>query len=248
MPTPFEAKPDIPPSYEVHISRSSKNGTESSAGPDYFVQRGFDLKALIAKVYEKDPSRVVLPGSLDDEQTYDVKVVLPRATDQEEIYRLVQQRLENYFGMSITNEYRPMDVYVMTAFDGNTPAAKTGDEAFGGGFISWSSEWTEIGRHDSTPPTIEMLRKMASDQKASKAAISDLSASNITMNDFRLALEQELKRPIIDETNLKGVYDIAVHGKPRSTDDFLQLLRDQTGIVLTPARRNVEMLVVKRQP
>src|ERR1035437_4282685 len=45
------AKPDIPPSYEVHVSPSSTSGTTGSEGPDYF---GFDLKAVVAKVYGKD--------------------------------------------------------------------------------------------------------------------------------------------------------------------------------------------------
>ncbi len=54
-------KPDIPASYEVHITASTTKGTVGSAGPDFWTQRGFDLKAMVAMVYETEPSRVVLP-------------------------------------------------------------------------------------------------------------------------------------------------------------------------------------------
>jgi hypothetical protein len=54
-------KPNIAPSYEVHISPPKTNGTEGSSGPDFWVQRGFDPKAM---VYVKDLNRVVVPEAL----------------------------------------------------------------------------------------------------------------------------------------------------------------------------------------
>jgi uncharacterized protein (TIGR03435 family) len=245
---PPEAKPDIPPSYEVHISPSSTRGTVGSEGLDYFVQRGFDARAMISKVYEKDPSRIVLPASLDNEERYDFVLVPPRRMDREAVYRFVQQGIEKHFRVSMTVESRPIDVYVMTALDGKTPAAKTDEESFDGGSIGWSGpEYVEIVPHDGTPPTIEMLREMASTLNLSSSGIVNISADNSTMDSFRLALEQGLNCPILDETNLKGTYDIAVHGA-RSTDEFLRMLRDQSGIVLTRVQRDIEMLVVRPLP
>src|ERR1700693_3364841 len=55
MPAP-EPKPDIPPSEDVHISPTHTQGTVASAGPDHWVQRGFDLKSVLSMVYEKEPS------------------------------------------------------------------------------------------------------------------------------------------------------------------------------------------------
>jgi hypothetical protein len=66
-----ESKPDIPPSLEVRISPSKTNGTEETQGPDWWVQRGFDLKAVIAKAYEEDPRRIVLPEALQNEERSD---------------------------------------------------------------------------------------------------------------------------------------------------------------------------------
>jgi hypothetical protein len=47
------AKPDIAPSYEVHISSSKTKGTDGSSGPDFWVQRGFDLKTMISMFMRK---------------------------------------------------------------------------------------------------------------------------------------------------------------------------------------------------
>ncbi len=58
-------------------------------------------------------------------------------------------------------------------------------------------------------------------------------------------LEEGLNRPIVDETNMKGRYDLAVRGEAGAPEDFLQRLREQLGLVLTAARRDIEMLVVR---
>ena len=65
------------------------------------------------------------------------------------------------------------------------------------------------------------------------------------MADFRRALEDGLERPIIDETELDGTYDLKVHGEATSTEEFFGMLRVQLGLMLTPERRNVEMLVIR---
>jgi len=77
------------------------------------------------------------------------------------------------------------------------------------------------------------------------AAMSAVAAENASMADFLRALEDGLHRPIINETNLTSTYDFEIHGNARSTEEFLGMLRDQLGLVLTPEHRNVEMLVVR---
>jgi uncharacterized protein (TIGR03435 family) len=88
-----------------------------------------------------------------------------------------------------------------------------------------------------------MVREALSNLKF--AALSEVSAENASMADFCRVLEDGLERPIVDETNLDGTYDIEVHGNPRGADEFLAMLRDQVGLVLTPEHRNIEMLVMR---
>jgi uncharacterized protein (TIGR03435 family) len=54
-----------------------------------------------------------------------------------------------------------------------------------------------------------------------------------------------LDRPVIDETNLDGLYDFNVRTQAENGERFLHALCDQLGLAATPARRNVTMLVVR---
>jgi uncharacterized protein (TIGR03435 family) len=241
-----EGKPDIPPSLEVGISASKTNGTEETQGPDWWVQRGFDLKTVIAKVYEKDPSRIILPEALQNEERYDFVLVPPQEMEQAAMRHRLQQAIERHFHVSAAVQSRPADVYVMTALEGKTPPAKTGDARMGGGSIGWSSqEFAVSASRDGGQPTPEMVREALA--KVKLAAMSNISAENTDMAGFRRALEDGLGRPIIDETKLDGTYDLVVQGNARSTEEFLGMLRDQLGIVLTPQHRNIEMLVIRSQ-
>jgi uncharacterized protein (TIGR03435 family) len=246
-PTPLPVhKPDIPPSLEAQISPSKTNGTVESQGPDWWVQRGFDLRTMISKVYEKDPSRILLPDPLQNAERYDFVLVPPQPMDPPAMRRLLQQAIEKYFHVSVAVESRPVDVYVMTALEGKTPPAKTGDDSFGGGSIGWSSSEFVVPRTASGgPPTPEMIQEALSNLKF--AGMSAISAQNTSMADFRRTLENGLERPIIDQTNLDGTYDLKLQGRARNTEDFVSMLRDQLGLVLAPEYRNIEMLVVRLQ-
>ena len=58
-------------------------------------------------------------------------------------------------------------------------------------------------------------------------------------------LEATLDRPVIDETNLNGTYDLNIRTQAESGEQFLHALCDRLGLAATPARRNVTMLVVR---
>ena len=232
-------KPDIPPSYEVHISPSTTRDTTSSAGLGFCVLRGYDLRTILSAVTGKDATRILLPASLEDNQGYDFVLVLPRAEDQATIHRILQQGIEKYFQVSIALEERSMNVYLMTALEDKTPPARDAKETSGGS-ASWSSQLVEIApTDDGRSPTIQEIRKAISTGTFGLSAYSD------NIDEFRRTLEDALQCPVVDLTNLQGSHDFTVHGEARSTTDFLQLLRDQLGLVLTPAQRRVEMLVVK---
>ncbi len=74
---------------------------------------------------------------------------------------------------------------------------------------------------------------------------SAVSAGNTTADEFGKFLERGLERPVVDETGLEGVYDFEVHGPAKNTSEFFQMLRDQTGIVLTPTTRNIEFVTLR---
>jgi uncharacterized protein (TIGR03435 family) len=75
--------------------------------------------------------------------------------------------------------------------------------------------------------------------------LSNISAGNATMDQFRQDLERGLGRPVMDETGLEGAYDLEVHGNAKNNEEFIRMLREQTGLVLTPATRSVEILTLR---
>jgi uncharacterized protein (TIGR03435 family) len=243
VPTPREAvRPDIAPSYEVHISPSTTKGTDGSSGPGFWTQRGFDLKTIVSMVYGKEASRVILPKTLDTDDKFDFVVVLPKDEDEQTIHQLVQHALEKRFQFSAVAESRPVDVYVLTAIKGKTPPAKTGPDSFGGGFGTTSG--IEVSLPPGTPNTPEAIEQAMREmmKHPENLGISNISAGNTTIDDFRQQLEQGLGHPVIDESGLDGVYDLEVRGSAKNTEEFIQMLREQTGLVLTPGTRSVEFL------
>src|SRR6185437_6067987 len=194
---------------------------------------------------EKDLSRVVMPEALDNDGKFDFVVVLPKEEDEHAIHQLVARAIEKQFGVSATVESKPSDVYVMTAIEGKTPAAKTGNEGFGGGFVSASG--FDFVLPEGTPSSPEARKKAIEEllKRPENIGISSISAGNTTMDEFRQNLESGLGRPVIDETGLQGVYDIEVKGNAKNTDEFIRMLREQTGLVLTPANRSIDILTVR---
>jgi hypothetical protein len=56
-------------------------------------------------------------------------------------------------------------------------------------------------------------------------------------------LEFSLDRPVVNETNLKGEFVFRIEDSG-SESNFQQRLREQLGLVITPAQREVETLVL----
>jgi hypothetical protein len=48
---------------------------------------------------------------------------------------------------------------------------------------------------------------------------------------------------VVNETRLEGRFAFKVEAGNTARNDFLERLRDQLGLVVTPAQRNVEILV-----
>jgi uncharacterized protein (TIGR03435 family) len=90
-----------------------------------------------------------------------------------------------------------------------------------------------------------MIREALSNMKF--AAMSAISAEN-KHGRFSPDTRRRPGTPVIDETNLEGTYDLEVHGKARSSEEFLGMLHDQLGLVLTAEHRNIEMLVIRLLP
>jgi len=86
-----------------------------------------------------------------------------------------------------------------------------------------------------------------------------LTAHRVTMKDLAIQISEPLGRPVIDETGLKGRYEIHIDisgymadaaGNGGGAPDVMSILftglQEQLGVKLDSRRENVEMLVIDR--
>jgi uncharacterized protein (TIGR03435 family) len=137
-----------------------------------------------------------------------------------------------------------MDVYVLTAPNGPGPALHDANSPDGGTIGSSSSE-LEWKSPDGREPTAEDIQRLMEQAKAAGISVSGISISNGAIEDLRWDLEKGLDRPVIDETNLTGHYDLEIPMGDRTREQFFQLLRDRLGLVVTPSQRTITLVAVR---
>jgi uncharacterized protein (TIGR03435 family) len=247
-------KPDLPPtSDKLHISPSKKEGTIGSTGPDHWMRRGFELKAILSEIFHTTRSRIELPAALDQGTRYDFVLVPLEPQDDENMERLVQEGIEKDLRITIATETRPVDVYVITAMESKRPPIRKSEDESSFGFRTFSTKWRMTELPEGNPRTrksAEEATRRAMDnpefrQAMAMAQLMGMTEFSHSMDDFRRTLEDGLKQPVVDETNLTGDFEFKIEGDPQTTDEFLAMLSDQLGLAITPARRSIELIVVR---
>ncbi|MCJ7565243.1 MAG: TIGR03435 family protein [Candidatus Aminicenantes bacterium] len=69
-----------------------------------------------------------------------------------------------------------------------------------------------------------------------------ISGSALTIENFRMSLEDGLHTAVLDETGLKGTYDIALYWNYKEEASVFQEIRKQLGLELKKERRPIEVL------
>jgi uncharacterized protein (TIGR03435 family) len=221
-PTPSYSGPrrtSIPPSTAVRLSRSTRTGTSSNRGPDHWTIEWFTLRALFAEIHGVRESRVLLPPGLNGDTRYDAMLVLPEPLPGDQIERLMRDGVDDVLQVKTTRERRLTDVSILTAPSGEIRAEREAEEdGFG-------------------------VRTLDVAFEGNSSAISGLSGS-FAMDDLCRTLENALGQVVLDETQLTGTYRLELRvASPATLVDGLR----EIGLDVTPARREIEGLVVKRR-
>jgi uncharacterized protein (TIGR03435 family) len=230
-----EHKPDFPPSYTVHISPAARLENADIGGDDFHILRGYSLKRLVTEIYGVTPPRVAFPPTLDTSKLYDVALVLPEREDRQQMNSRMQQGIEDYFHVSATHEERLVDVYVVTSLNGKPPAAED-DRGTRFGGISSGSVNLDTNLRNADPPA-EFGRDPA------PFRLRGISTEG-TVDFFCTVLERTLDRPVVNETHLQGQYKFNVIASEGLTNDFLDRLRDQLHLTITPDQRRIDILIL----
>jgi uncharacterized protein (TIGR03435 family) len=270
-------KPDVPPSFEARIMPARRGvgaGPAGGSGPDYWVIEGAPLRPILATLYDISDRRIDLTTTLDANR-FDFALVLPQSVSRETMIRLMRESIEKAF--HVTRELRPMDVDVLTAPNGVRAHAAGEDMfgmggigAFGSmgfvedarngpGHVQDGFQLMEIMNLHMVPSEVEAttpeegLRAMKSallraSSVSTRGGVGINSVDDsLTMEELCQLLESGLDRPVIDDTRLTGRYVLKVHSEVVNTRDFLRLLCEKVGLVVTSERRDVPVLIVQER-
>jgi uncharacterized protein (TIGR03435 family) len=225
--------------YQVRITPTSMKAGSTSieTGADTWKARGFDVKTLLAQIYDIDVRRVDLPDDGNADARYDLTVSLPHEVELDEMQHLLVSALEKKFGWTVSEESKALDVYVMSAPSGPGSELHRHASAHKSRAMLVASTTDDDGMDDA-----ERITYMGKD--CSGVSSGGIAVSAGTIADFTHTLEQDLDRVLVDETRLAGSYDFQI-GNYTNEQELFKLLHEQLGLVVTPAQRNVTILAVR---
>ena len=222
--------------YDVHITPTTMaaGSTSIEVGSDSWSARGYDLKSLIAQVYDIDVRRIDFGDEGLADARFDLNLSVPVDLDADAMQQVLADAIQKRFGLTITPQSRPMDVYVLTAPNGAGSALRPHE------FAKPSAK--KNAADDGEDSGAGRITYFGSD--CTHTSESGIDVEGGTIADFRQTLEPDLDRVLLDETHLKGSYDFKV-GNYASQQQLFQVLRDQLGLLVTPEERNVIVLEVR---
>jgi uncharacterized protein (TIGR03435 family) len=227
---------DVP--FEVRIDQATEAADNSSieVGADHWEAKGYDLKTLVAEIFEIDARLVDVPEDVVAGGRYDVSLSLPTELDQDSMQRILVKALTQRFGVTIKPEARTMDVYVLSAPEG--PGSGLKRHSFGRHaglkqLVAGSDDSNDVGGR---------ITYMGKD--CSGVNSGGITVEGGTIADFRRTLEPDLDRVLVDETKLRGSYDFKI-GMYANQTQLFELMRVSLGLVVTPEQRQVTVLTVR---
>jgi uncharacterized protein (TIGR03435 family) len=202
---------------------------------------GLTLCELVAWAYRADTKHIELPDGLDEGERYDARLELPGPHSWPDIDRFIRNGLDRHFAITVTRQTRVTDVFVLTATDGPSPGRRTHDDP--AGFAVMHTAFSTVDLSDPSEP----LSLEGPAWRDRLHSVGPIRLTATTIEDFARWLQDVVGHQVIDDTRLTGTWDIDVKGELQGLDELRQALREQLALVLTPATREIEMLVVRRK-
>jgi uncharacterized protein (TIGR03435 family) len=194
-------RPSVPDLNQVRVgfSMTGQQVRFTAIQLAYYVGLAYDMKS----------SQVIGPANLQDR--FDISGTIPEGVKMDKLSELVRGVLEERFQLKVHRESREMQVYVISVGKGSValkesaeaPPADPNAAVVGGG--SGSTEGVSLNFGDG-----------------SSFAFSNnqWDGKRFTFPQLAEQLEQFLDHPVVDQTNLKGRYDLVLKLTP---DDYTMM-------------------------
>jgi uncharacterized protein (TIGR03435 family) len=193
------------------------------------------------RAYDVKPEQVVGPNWLTTER-YSITAKLPPKTTREECRLMLQSLLNERFQMRLHTEYRSFRVYYLVV-------SKNGSKLKPQAKLTPSDDPEQVRKS-----LLDGLAGMRARREALEfRATASFSIRAGTMADFVERLSPRLDRPVLDRTQLDGLYDFTVDwvadGAPQTDDmprgpSLFDALEEQLGLELKSATDQLQVLVI----
>jgi uncharacterized protein (TIGR03435 family) len=228
--------PQIPfvPSRTVHIlysgMRSPQPPVINHAGTA-FSAYGFTLEDIIVRAWEGSRWHVDITPGLSDDTRFDFLMVLPQQKTTATCLGLLQSTIEQHFAVDVKLERRMRDVYVLSNTDARGQMLRRYPDPEPGTGFALVALPVFMGRSLDAP-------------------MFPLDAFTVHSVPFLVLanwFEDILGGQVIDETGLPGIYGFELKERVITPEAFIQLLRDEAGLVITRQRREIPTLIVRQR-
>ena len=191
------------------------------------------MREVLSEVYGVEPSRIDVSSfrqsSTQLDERFDVTLRLNGSETDEAVRVALERALATQLDVQLSFETRTVDSYVLTA------PAGPGPQLMRASFRS---------KHVAAVDDVAAGEIRVSGQNCPGLTTAEISAHAATLSGLANALEDNLDGPVIDETGLAGVYDFHIP-EFRNADELLTLLKEQLGLKVVRAPREVEVLTVR---
>lgn len=224
--------------HQVRITPTvlAEGETATEIGDTLWSVQGYDVRGLVARVYDVDSARVqveipefVKAGA--EAARYDVSLVLNGDETGEDIRAMLRNALEEQFHIATSEETRPVETYVLTAPAGAGPGMRATA-------LSITARQARVGRAE------EVSAITVGGRVCPGISSAGITAQAATVEGLAAALEENLDRIVVDETHLTGAYDFQVP-EYRSREELFSALQQQMGLRVDIERRELKVVEVR---
>jgi len=222
------------PSRAVHILYSElkppQQPVTNGSGPGLQAY-GYTLTEAIVNAWRGNRWQVDIADGLDDGTRYDFYIQLAQDEPDDIFKEMWRDAIEQQFGLSVTRETRPREVWVARSTGHGGPMLRAYGEAKAViGFVMANLSLVMKRPHDAPLFPLEPF-----------------AVHSVPFFYLANVFEELLGGQVIDETGLDGNYGFELTRTVATPDELIDLLRDQAGLSITREPRDTPTLVVRRR-
>ncbi len=235
-----------PPAFEVASVRPCSVQDQGKLPIGLFTYPGgrisatnYTLKQLIHDAYDLEMYRILSGPSWSDSDRFNVEAKPPetsaaskwvpanfKSAPNPEMRQMLQTLLADRFQLKVHRESKPESVYVLVTAKGGPKLSEPKD--------STRQPFVSFGR--TGPVTADAIS-------------STLRGQNATIDQLTERLAQVLRRPVENQTGIKGNFDFlieyaAVDAQSEAAPALVRAIQDQVGLKLETRPGSVEVLVI----